>query len=381
MAAGRERCPRIWCNVDEGVRTRALIQLLVRAKREEPGLRVTLTAQRGVRLPGRLPDGVELPAPMPDLNKGAEKFVRDLAPDLAILTGGDLLPSAIHACGAAGIPVIVVEGRIESGSGLRSRWSDFRARGRLRHLRRIFASSPEDATRFRRAGAERERVEVLGALSEGQPAPPCNAAERDSLAAILATRPVWFAYGVHSSELEAIEKAHRAASRLSHRLMLIVAPDNPDRGPEFRDRFGARDWNVALRSEGADPEPDVQVYVADLEHEAGLWLRLAPITFLGSSLARPGGGQNPYEPAALGSAILHGPHMQRFAEETARLDGAGCTMSVTDGAALGEALTFLLSPDRAARMAHRAWEVTSEGAEESERALEVILSFLQGDSS
>ena len=95
--------------------------------------------------------------------------------------------------------------------------------------------------------------------------------------------------------------------RMAHRLLLILSPATPEDGPGLRDALEAEDWVVALRSDGEEPDPEIQIFVADAPGEAGLWYRLAPITFLGGSLVRGGQGRDPCEPAALGSAILTGP--------------------------------------------------------------------------
>jgi 3-deoxy-D-manno-octulosonic-acid transferase len=63
--------------------------------------------------------------------------------------------------------------------------------------------------------------------------------------------------------------------------------------------------------------------------ELGLIYRLAPIVFVGGSLASHG-GQNPIEPIKLGAAILHGPHVWNFAEIYAALDQAHGAEQVTD---------------------------------------------------
>ena len=67
----------------------------------------------------------------------------------------------------------------------------------------------------------------------------------------------------------------------------------------------------------------------------------APLAFLGKSWA-VGGGQNPVEAAALGSALILGPDMSNFREITAELLDADAAVQVADGAALAEALDALL---------------------------------------
>ena len=77
------------------------------------------------------------------------------------------------------------------------------------------------------------------------------------------------------------------------------------------------------------PDAATDIYVADTMGELGLIYRLAPIVFIGGSLVRHG-GQNPIEPAKLGAAILHGPHVWNFAEIYAALDAAHGAELVAD---------------------------------------------------
>lgn len=128
---------------------------------------------------------------------------------------------------------------------------------------------------------------------------------------------------------------------------------------------------IALRAEGDEPAPSTEVYLAEGPGEAGLWYRLAPVTFLGGTLH--GGAQDhPFEAAALGSAIIHGPRTAPHDKAFARLARAGAARSLRDGQGLGHAVEALLAADRAATMAAAAWEVTTAGAVVANRIAELI---------
>ena len=100
--------------------------------------------------------------------------------------------------------------------------------------------------------------------------------------------------------------------------------------------------------------PTTDIYVADTVGELGLIYRLAPIVFVGGSLVGHG-GQNPIEPAKLGAAILHGPHVWNFAEIYAALDQAHGAEPVADASKLTAALGAMLAqPDVRARVADAA---------------------------
>jgi 3-deoxy-D-manno-octulosonic-acid transferase len=83
------------------------------------------------------------------------------------------------------------------------------------------------------------------------------------------------------------------------------------------------------------PGPQTEVYVADTLGELGLIYRLAPIVFVGGSLASHG-GQNPIEPIKLGAAILHGPNVWNFAEIYAALGNSHGAQEVTDAGSFAE---------------------------------------------
>jgi 3-deoxy-D-manno-octulosonic-acid transferase len=126
--------------------------------------------------------------------------------------------------------------------------------------------------------------------------------------------------------------------------LLIVAPRHVADGGPLADRARQAFGKVAKRSEKEALAADTQVYVADTIGEMGLWYRIAPVSFVGHSLD-PGGldleGKNPFEAAALGSAILHGPSVSYFAESYAALAAAGASREVGSAADLAKAIVAL----------------------------------------
>jgi len=79
----------------------------------------------------------------------------------------------------------------------------------------------------------------------------------------------------------------------------------------------------------------------------GLWYRLCLTCLIGGTFG-PTEGHNPWEPAALGSAILHGPRTANFAADFAALHQAGAAQLVQP-----EAVIAALTGDHSA-MAARA---------------------------
>jgi 3-deoxy-D-manno-octulosonic-acid transferase len=137
-----------------------------------------------------------------------------------------------------------------------------------------------------------------------------------------------------SSHAEDEAVALDALRALQPRPLLLIAPRYPVRAGEIAAQVAARGLRATRRSMGQGPEGDV--WIVDTLGEMGLWYRLCPVTLMGGSFGTTE-GHNPWEPAALGSAILHGPRVANFAADYARLHQAGGALAVTPET-LGQAL-------------------------------------------
>jgi 3-deoxy-D-manno-octulosonic-acid transferase len=205
------------------------------------------------------------------------------------------------------------------------------------------------------------------------PAPPADQAALSKLKTAIGARVVVAAASTHAGEEETVIAAHCRLRSSYPSLLTIIAPRHPARGQGIVQIAQAAGLSAALRSQGALPQPALDIYVADTLGELGLIYRLAPIVFMGGSLASHG-GQNPIEAAKLGAAILHGPHVWNFAEIYAALDDSRGAERVADQEALTAQLAaWLAQPEsRAAVAATAEAKVNALGG-----ALERTLSALE----
>lgn len=366
----------VWLHAPAAEPARAMLEL-GRRLADEDGVPVLLTC------PDPLPDrdGLVIQPPPADTPAETRAFLDHWRPEVAIFSEGELRPALLHEAVERRLPLLMVSGRSPCFIKERDGWYPGLMRGLLGHFRTVLTVDEPSARAFRKAGATPEAVEVTGKLEEESAALPCLEAERDSLARQFATRPVWLAAALPEAEEAAVIAAHRAALRLAHRLLLIVVPQDPARVAPLAEKMEKEEgWTVALRAEEQEPDPETEVYIADSANEFGLWYRLAPITFLGGSLAGTGCARDPLEPAALGSAILYGPRPGLYGATFGRLGAARAARAVGSPNDLAEALGDLLSPDRAARLAQAAWTVASDGAEVTERVIVMIRRILDGEA-
>lgn len=366
----------VWFNAASVGEAVSLLEFLKRLTRQRPDLHcllttVTVTSARFVeaRLPPRC---IHQFAPL-DVGPWVERFLDHWRPDLAVWTESELWPAMLVETDRRGIPMLLINARISERSFRRWRWTPGMARSLLERFDRVLA---QDDLAARQLGALGARgVVVTGTLKEGAAPLEHDEEERRRITRALAGRPVWVAASTHEGEEKAVSAVLTEVRRSLPMLAVILAPRHPVRGDALAAFLRGEGWCVAQRSKGEAIGPETDIYLADTLGEMGLWYRVASVAFVGGSLVEVG-GHNPFEPALLGCAVIHGPHVRNFAEAYARLGAAGAAVEVADAAELGRVLAEVMAPDRAAEMAAAAWEAVSEGAAVTDTVLEVVEHYL-----
>lgn len=377
-ARPRPEGPLIWFHAASVGESLALLELIRQLLDDRDDLTILVTTgtvtSAGVmadRLPAR---AFHQYLPL-DARAFVQRFLDHWRPDLAVWTESELWPTLICETKARDIPMVLLNARMSKASHDRWRFLRGMAKSLLSRFDRALVQDGLTEIYLRRLGLPVDRMEVTGTLKEGAAALPVKARELDTMRAEIGGRPVWVASSTHPGEETKVLEAHRIAIKTNPRLLLILVPRHADRGDDVAAILAAQGMAFTRRSIGEGPDPEASVYLADTMGELGLWYRLASVSFVGGSW-EPIGGHNPFEPAALGSAILHGPYVTNFVDIYQRLTEARAARLVASPQSLAEAVDDLLSPDRAAAMAHAAWEVVSAGADVTERAKAVLLDML-----
>jgi 3-deoxy-D-manno-octulosonic-acid transferase len=293
----------------------------------------------------RLPKGAihqYVPLDMPAF---VGRFLDHWRPDLAIFAESELWPIMIAEAHRRRIPLIIVNGRMSLRSFERWRRFPRTIRTLLSRFDLCLAQAAADASRFSALAAP--RVATVGNLKFDVPPPPADEAALAALGASAGGRPIWLAASTHPGEDELIAAAHRALRERFPKLLTMIAPRHPERGDAMAGSLGEGGVTILQRSRGFLPDAGTGIYIADTLGELGLFYRLAPIVFIGGTLVRKG-GQNPIEPAKLGCAILHGPHVDNFVEAFRALDEEGGARAVRDPPAMAGEVARLLADSRAA---------------------------------
>ena len=364
--ASRPRGELLWIHAGEPGNIVAVRDLAMRigSVRQDLNVLITRPAEhsegRGTQ---ELPSGVLMVEVAPNEHPGTvERFLDHWEPDCCVWTWGGLRPNLILEASARGCPLFLIDVDAAGLDGRRDRWLPELTRAVLAEFSAVLARSDAAAHRLLQLGLGANDIEITQPLLAGGHALPARDEDVSRLSAALVGRAVWFANAVLPDELPVVMAAHRDALRLAHRLLLILCPAGGLTAEAVVAYGQAQNFRTQTWNDEDMPDDSVQVLVADDAQQAGLFYRVAPISFLGSSLVAGHEGCDPFEPAALGSAVLYGPRVGRYLSSYSRLAAAGAARIVNDAPALGTAITRLVAPDQAATMAHGGWEVVSQGA-------------------
>jgi 3-deoxy-D-manno-octulosonic-acid transferase len=329
----RTEGPLVWLHAVGLGETLALRGLIAAMADQAPGLEFLVTSGTrgsaevfGANLPPRTRHQF-LPLDAPSY---LQRFLDHWRPAMSVWAEQELWPGAVVATARRGIPLALVNARMNAASFARRKrgaglFADLLARFAL-----IAAQDEGTARHLKALGAR--GVRVTGSLKAAAPPLAADAQLLEQLRPGLAGRAVVLLASSHAED-EAVAIA--ALSAAQPRPLLLIAPRDPVRGEEIAARITAQGLCATRRSAGQGP--DAEVWIVDTLGEMGLWYRLSPTTLIGGSFGRTE-GHNPWEPAALGSAILHGPRVANFATDYARLHAANAAQLV-NAETLGAAMT------------------------------------------
>jgi 3-deoxy-D-manno-octulosonic-acid transferase len=263
-----------------------------------------------------------------DVPLWTRSFLDHWQPDAAVLVESEIWPVMLTELDNRQIPRLLVNARISARAARQWSRAPVTAARLFGGFSEIHAQSAEDAARLTaltgkpvRQGGNLKFFSLPLPVDESE-----LAAERRKIPG-----PVWLAASTHPGEEALVAQAHAALLADFPDLITIIVPRHPERGAAIAAELGG-----APRRAQGDAPMGGKIYVADTLGELGLFYRLAPFAFVGSSLAGAG-GHNVIEPARLSRPVICGPHMQNFAEAAEILSSCGGLVTVHDAATLAAA--------------------------------------------
>jgi 3-deoxy-D-manno-octulosonic-acid transferase len=342
-SAVRPDAPVLWVHASSVGESLSMLSLLERLRRERPEICILMTSgtvSSAAILEDRLPAGVIHQYIPVDRTAWVKRFLDHWRPDMVLWVESEFWPGVLSEIKNRGIPAMLMNARISAKSWRGWRRAPWMIRRILDTFTLCMAQTELDAERLRNLGAS--RVACPGNLKFAADPLPADPDTLTALEASMAARPRWLAFSTHPGEEQVIADAHAILARNLPNILTIIVPRHPARGAEIERTLVERGHSTAVRSRDDVVNADAEILLADTMGELGLFFRLTDIAFVGGSLV-PHGGQNPIEPARLGCAIIHGPHMENFLAIEGELGAAGASATAENAEEIAREIGSLLS--------------------------------------
>lgn len=367
--------PVIWVHavsVGEVEAARPLVESLQQLYSDHQVLITTMTPTGSARVKSLYAEQV-LHCYLPyDLPFSVKRFLKSARPEFGIIMETELWPNLIHYAHALDIPLVLANARLSARSAAGYQRIAKLTRTMLQQFSLIAAQSQDDRQRLIALGADKNNVHAVGNLKFEIALPASLNEEAEALRTIWGNRPVFIAASTHEGEDEIILNASRQIRAEFPDLLLILVPRHPERFDKVAALSQRAGFKILRRSENGMCTRDIQVLVVDSMGELPLFYGTADIAFVGGSLV-PTGGHNLLEPAALGRAVLIGPHYFNFNEISRQFLDTGAALQVDDEKSLATAVINLLNnPQQRADMGEAGQTLVQHSQGASKRLLNLI---------
>jgi 3-deoxy-D-manno-octulosonic-acid transferase len=315
------------------------------------------------------------------------RTLKAINPTAVLLLETELWPGFLRECKRQQIPVAIVNGRLSEQSFRRYRLIRSFMKRVLSSISIGVMQTEYDAERFRKLGMDPARTIVSGNLKFDAGTLPAT----DALTQKFRERfklgdgsLVIFAASSHDpEEVIILNSLRQVISRSGLKLRLIIAPRHPERFSEVADLLKASGLRWARRTAPPDAnDQQAEVILLDSIGELHSVYSLAAIVFVGGSLAKTG-GHNILEPAAVGAAVITGPHTYNFQSIVGTFLNANALVQLkptSDSAAIIELadaiLELLADPARRLKLGSLARSLVNENRGATERTLQSLSSLL-----
>lgn len=367
--------PVIWVHavsVGEVEAARPLVDAIQASYPEHQILMTTMTPTGSARVRSLYGDRV-LHCYLPyDLPFAINRFLKSARPELGIVMETELWPNLIHYSDQLDIPLVLANARLSARSAAGYQRIAKVTRQMLQSFSLIAAQSQDDRQRIIALGADKANVHAVGNLKFEIALPASLNEEAEALRAIWGNRPVFIAASTHEGEDEIILNASRKIRAEYPDLLLILVPRHPERFDKVAALSQRAGFKILRRSEHGMCTREIQVLVVDTMGELPLFYGTADIAFVGGSLV-PRGGHNLLEPAALGRAVIIGPHYFNFNEISRQFINADAALQIDSSDSLAEAVIDLLhNPQKRADMGQAGQNLIQHSQGASKRLMNLI---------
>jgi len=306
-----------------------------------------------------------------DIGFIVRRVINSIKPQAFIVAETEIWPNLTVGLARAKVPIILVNGRISSGSFRGYQIIRPFLRGVLRKFNLFCMQTTGDAQRIIELGAQKDKVKVTGNMkfdigsSDAGHSLELGLKENEQL---------FIAGSTHRGEEKIVLEVYKELIKSHPNLRLLIAPRHIERTKEIEtliSKLGFYSQRISRLEKGLRT-----VFILDTIGQLKNLYSLADIVFVGGSLIAHG-GQNPIEPAVFGKAIIFGPHMFNFSDLAGAFRDKDAVIMVKNAKELRGAALQILNDDRLREnLGKKAKELIRENTGASFRNAQLIKNLI-----
>jgi 3-deoxy-D-manno-octulosonic-acid transferase len=300
-------------------------------------------------------------------------------PDLYVCLETELWPTMLRETGLAGVPMLLLNGRLSERSFRRyQRVCGFMA-GLLKNFAAVAVIREEDGDRYRQLGVAPERIHVCGNLKYDLPnATGREIREKYQRLLKVEHKKIFICGSTRTGEEELLLPVYRRLrTETAGGLLWIIAPRHLKRLDEVRRLLGEAGLDYALLSDCVAKGRSKDIVLVDSLGELADLYAIGDVNFCGGSLVNKG-GHNIMEPVRWRRPVCFGPFMQDFTDAAELVLAAGAGFQVRDADELADRLSALLRDEQHYQQVCQAAERLAQSQQGSAlRQAELVMKELE----
>jgi 3-deoxy-D-manno-octulosonic-acid transferase len=234
-----------------------------------------------------------------------KKFVKMVSPKLLIIIETEIWPNLYSLCEKNETKIIIINARFNNPKGILGILSNKIYKETLNKVAHVYCKSKKDERGYLKY-INQDRVSSLGNIKYSL------IKEDENIERIIDKKYILLASSHHREEIIIIKEWLKLKS---NKFLLVIAPRHPSRLGDILSDIPLSGINISIRSKKEKIRNSSQIYIADTIGEMDSLIKFSEFTLFGGSFVDEG-GHSFMEAAIHSKAIIVGPYMYNFVEET-----------------------------------------------------------------
>tara|TARA_B100001063_G_C16745144_1_gene547048 strand:+ start:198 stop:1250 length:1053 start_codon:yes stop_codon:yes gene_type:complete len=234
-----------------------------------------------------------------------KRLVKMISAKLLIVIETEIWPNLYNLCDKNNTKIIIINARFNNPKGILGILSNKIYKQTLNKVEHVYCKSKNDEDRYLKY-INPNKVSNLGNIKYSL------IKEGDNVERIIEKKYILLASSHHREEIIIIKEWLKLKS---NKFLLVIAPRHPERLGDILSDIPLSGINISIRSKKEKIRNSSQIYIADTIGELESLIKFSEFTIFGGSFVDQG-GHSFMEAAIHSKAIIVGPYMYNFVEET-----------------------------------------------------------------